>query len=312
MVPHTAAMKPLLTEEQRVLRFHYACDRLEQHADGKWYYRLADDEIHVDEKWFYLDKLTNRVYLSKREIEQGKTPKKKCRHKSHIIKVMFLCAVARPRFDSDGNCTFDGKIGMWPFTKQVAAQRTSVNRPRGTLETKCIKVTKAVYLEWMTEKVLPAIEEKWPRNHAPNVSIRIQQDGPPVHKIHEAPEWIAACNALRHFTIELINQPAQSPDNNICDLGYFNSLQADTWKMKRGRTIDDLIQNVAIAFVAYDPERLNRIWLTHMSVCDEIIKDGGGNDYDLPHLSKSMLEKQGRLPSQLELSEAARAVANIT
>ena len=30
--------------------------------------------------------------------------------KSHIQKVMFLCAVARPLFDETGKCIFDGKV----------------------------------------------------------------------------------------------------------------------------------------------------------------------------------------------------------
>lgn len=29
---------------------------------------------------------------------------------------MFLCAVARPRFDKLGNVLFDGNIGFWVFT----------------------------------------------------------------------------------------------------------------------------------------------------------------------------------------------------
>jgi hypothetical protein len=33
--------------------------------------------------------------------------------------VMFLTAVAKPRYDDEGNCTFDGKIGIWPFVRKV-------------------------------------------------------------------------------------------------------------------------------------------------------------------------------------------------
>jgi hypothetical protein len=46
-------------------------------------------------------------------------PKRRTRHKSHILKVMFLAAIARPRYDGAGNCVFDGKIGMWPFVERV-------------------------------------------------------------------------------------------------------------------------------------------------------------------------------------------------
>jgi len=28
---------------------------------------------------------------------------------------MFLAVVAQPRFDQNGNCIFDGKLGVFPF-----------------------------------------------------------------------------------------------------------------------------------------------------------------------------------------------------
>ena len=43
---------------------------------------------------------------------------------------MFFGAVARPRW-AHGYCTFDGKIGMFPFIKNVLAQRKSKNRDKG-------------------------------------------------------------------------------------------------------------------------------------------------------------------------------------
>jgi hypothetical protein len=32
---------------------------------------------------------------------------------------MFYSAVGRPRFDNKGRCYFDGKIGIWPFVREV-------------------------------------------------------------------------------------------------------------------------------------------------------------------------------------------------
>jgi hypothetical protein len=32
---------------------------------------------------------------------------------------MFLTTVARPRYNAEGECTFDGKIGIWPFLERV-------------------------------------------------------------------------------------------------------------------------------------------------------------------------------------------------
>jgi hypothetical protein len=32
---------------------------------------------------------------------------------------MFLVLLARPRYNAEGNCIFDGKIGIWPFINKV-------------------------------------------------------------------------------------------------------------------------------------------------------------------------------------------------
>ena len=79
------------------------------------------------------------------------------------MKVMFLAAVVRPRYDENGECIFDGKIGMWPFVEQrVAARRTSANRDRGTIVTTTISCTRRVYRIVLVEDVIPAIKAKWP------------------------------------------------------------------------------------------------------------------------------------------------------
>ncbi len=49
---------------------------------------------------------------------------------------MFLVAIARPRFDEDGDVLFDRKIGLCPFIEWVAAKTSSKNRPNGELEMK--------------------------------------------------------------------------------------------------------------------------------------------------------------------------------
>ena len=77
-------------------------------------------------------------------------------------KVMFLSAVAKPRYDPHRKVMWDGKLGLWPFAKQVPAQRSSANRPAGTLEWKSYNVDRKAYRTMMIEKLLPAIKEKWP------------------------------------------------------------------------------------------------------------------------------------------------------
>jgi len=64
------------------------------------------DEVHVDEKWFCLCCNGENYTIVYGEEEP---PKRHISHKSHITKVMFLCAQARPRRLSD-NTWWDGKI----------------------------------------------------------------------------------------------------------------------------------------------------------------------------------------------------------
>jgi hypothetical protein len=110
----------------------------------------------------FLTELSQKVYLT----QQEEPAKRNIRNKQHRTKVMFLPAVSHPCFNVDGNCTFDGKIGMWPFVVRQPAQRASVNRLRGTIVTTPINVDYDTYLRYMLEKVLPAIKEKFPRKHA--------------------------------------------------------------------------------------------------------------------------------------------------
>ena len=72
---------------------------------------------------------TRTFYLGKDESE----PERSGKSSRYTPKVMFLAAIARPRFNDNSACVFDGKISFWPFSKVVAAKRNSRNRPVGHL-----------------------------------------------------------------------------------------------------------------------------------------------------------------------------------
>ena len=74
----------------------------------------------------------------------------------HIPTIMFAAAVARPRFDTAKNQWFTGLLGIWPFCKQVRAQRSSRNRAAGTVETKPVSVDNKQHKKMMLEHILPA------------------------------------------------------------------------------------------------------------------------------------------------------------
>ena len=48
-------------------------------------------------------------------LPEEKNPKHCIKHKLHITKVMFLCAIVHPRFNPSANSRWDGKLGIWPL-----------------------------------------------------------------------------------------------------------------------------------------------------------------------------------------------------
>ena len=193
ILTHTSSIKPLLTEHHKLVPLLYAVDRIRTMDNGLMVYASGKDEVHINEKWFDLTPEVSRVYITPFEKEHQQI-QQNMRHKSHIMKVMFLAAVARPQFNDNGECVFDGKIGMWPFVHKVPAKRTSVNQKKGTIETKCLSVTKEVYEDFLVNKVIPAICDKFPRTRSRGKDvIYIQHDNPNSHRVGEL--FNQACDA---------------------------------------------------------------------------------------------------------------------
>ena len=60
-----------------------------------WTYDNCKSDVHVDEKWFYLCQEVGHYYLV-----NGEAPPVRCsKSKSYMLKIMFFCAGARPRYD---------------------------------------------------------------------------------------------------------------------------------------------------------------------------------------------------------------------
>jgi hypothetical protein len=297
--PHSSAIKPLLSEMHELARMMFACSRLDCTSG------LFDDclhEVHVDEKWFFLTEAQMRFWLSPDEPK----PHRSTHHKSHIIKVMFLAAVARPRFNAAGECTFDGKIGMWPFAEMQPAKRNSVNRPRGTMEWKQLSVTKERYRDMIINKVIPAIKQKWPDR---NRNIKIQQDGASSHIDQDDEDFVEAATA-GNWNIELLTQSAQSPDTNINDLAFFRALQSTQFDLGFATDTSGLIVQVLAAFDRFSHIALNNTFLTLQLCMEQIILIHGRNTYDIPHVGKgTMRAEEGKIPLRWQATAATLAIA---
>ena len=117
-------------------------------------FKNMEDLIHINEKWFYLTKDGQHFIMVADEAE----PYRHVQHKSFLTKIMFLCAVARPRYDMNKNPWFDGKIGIWPIGKWELAKRLSKKHAKGTSVWKNQCIMRDVYREYLIQKLLPAIK----------------------------------------------------------------------------------------------------------------------------------------------------------
>jgi hypothetical protein len=77
----------MLTEQQNMARLLYSIHYTSGVGDT---YCDLYDQIHIDKKWFFLHKVKKSVYLAPDEI----LPYHSTKNGLHIIKVMFLAAVA--------------------------------------------------------------------------------------------------------------------------------------------------------------------------------------------------------------------------
>ncbi|XP_013608030.1 PREDICTED: uncharacterized protein LOC106314747 isoform X1 [Brassica oleracea var. oleracea] len=197
---HTNSIKPLLKEANIRGRLQFCISMLDKDSlphEPKFVdmYNI----VHIDEKWFYMTKKTEKYYLLPIEEEPHRT----CQSKNYIGKVMFLAAMARPRFDEEGNEVFDGKIGIFPFVTLEPAKRKSKNRDAGTLELKASTSVKREDIKsCLIEKVLPAIHEKWPQEDREK-TIFIQQDNARTH-VECGDEDFEEAASKNGFDIQLI------------------------------------------------------------------------------------------------------------
>ncbi|XP_057803680.1 uncharacterized protein LOC131019011 [Salvia miltiorrhiza] len=273
--PHTNAIKPFLTAENKLCRLKWSLNQLSAINEGGFIkFQSMYNTIHIDEKWFYLTKNEDIYYL----LPGEKEPYRCCKSKRFIPKIMFSCVVARPIIDAQGNIIFYGKLGIYPFIIEEAAQRNSINKEKGTLEIKPIpNINKQIMRDGMITKMIPNFKAKWPEFASKNIFI--QQDNAKPHLKPDDPEFVA-----------------------VATQDGFN-IQLTLKDQKPAKNVEELLKNVHEAYEEYPPEKLNHVFLTLQSCYHEIIKDKGGNNYKIPHLNKAKLARLGTLVDVLAVEE---------
>jgi hypothetical protein len=313
-VRHSSKLKPTLTDANKIHRFMFAASQVRtitsglrggvQHRfDGQY------NKVHIDEKWFFLSKDGKKYIL----VEGEKAPQRHVKHKKYMSKVMFLCAIARPRFDYNKQCWWDGKLGMWPIGYYDKAKRSSVNRPAGTRVWVNDSMDHERFRMMIIDDLIPAIQALWPIGewHDPNFKIIVQQDGAGAHPKSWKDDIIQGTlkelEQNGNFTkgkITFEAQPPNSPDTNICDLGLFNAIQS-AYYLNAPKNHIEIINLVQKTYNEYPRSKIDRIFVTLMSVYNSIIEHYGDNFYKIAHINKDKMEKEGNLPRELQLSENA-------
>ncbi|ETV65070.1 hypothetical protein H257_18119, partial [Aphanomyces astaci] len=155
LMSKTSHSKPYLTDANALGRVQHALSFIKPTSKGTIFDSMHA-HVHVDEIWFFLTTVKKRYYA----YEDEDLPTRQLKSKRYITKVMFLAAVARPRYDYHNKCIFDGKIGVWPFVENVLAKRNSRNRPKGTPLLVPQTVTAEVYLKMISKSSCRRFRQK--------------------------------------------------------------------------------------------------------------------------------------------------------
>jgi hypothetical protein len=295
----TVALKPKLTPTHKQNRLAFARSKIDVVGNN---YSPQYNVIHIDEKNFHVDKKTRRVFIGEGED----LPYRSHRNANYIQKVMFLAAVGRPRFRDPPNredpFSWDGKIGLYPLVEEHFARRGDgrTGLRQGDRILTPVSITTLYFESIILDKLLPDIVFKCPAEMLA-APIIIQLDNATPHNINLG-RFNARCTELG-VDCRLQFQPAQSPDFNICDLSFFPAIQALYYKISGVNNVISCVDAVAQAFAQFDPNNLNRAYLSLFMNYNCVLQHEGGNKYAVPHMGKERLERLGTLPVTIAVED---------
>jgi hypothetical protein len=308
----TSRIKPKISPENMVKRVEFANSKIMPRPGNGTdpvidYYDPQYDTIYLDEKWFYECPVKRRFYL----CDDEEPPQQFRRSKSHLTKVMFISALARPWKTADPtavetvevsdatNWYFDGKIGVFPLVDYREQKRTTAVRERGELYPVCLSLTGHIYNEYIVNVILPVIALKCPPEMKQK-RIKLIHDNATPHSKINMDEFNAKCIELG-INVSINFQPPQSPDLNINDLSFFASIQSLYYKQTEViiKNIETLIEAMDYTYEKYNCIKINRAFLTLFTNYNAILQTEGKNNYKIMHMSKESLERRGLLPTRI-------------
>ncbi|ETV80254.1 hypothetical protein H257_06595 [Aphanomyces astaci] len=290
---YSSVVKPSLTDA--VCRLNWAIDQVHD-IDGEKFIDAMYDTVHVDEKWFFMTRLQRKVIGASGEKIKQRT----CKSKRHLLKVMFLSAVARPRWDNSKEEWFDGR------------SRRSCRRDAGTPVVKTVNVTRPTFKAMLIDNVIPTIRSKWPSGESR--AIKIQQDNARPHMPPSDVDIVAACK-VEGWDMQVVFQPPHSPDLNVLDLGFFWAIQTLLVE-KHSSSFEEIVAATEEVWTRVSPLTLNKNFVTLQSLTARHslvlrgpehaqIDDDDYMQFSLFDDAASVLLKGYSTPSTLLLSQSA-------
>ncbi|KAG4231800.1 hypothetical protein PC116_g19947 [Phytophthora cactorum] len=128
-----------------------------------------------------------------------------------------------------------------------------------------------------------------------STTIKVQQDNADIIEAGQEGGW----------DIRMVSQLLRSPDMNVLDLGFFNSLQSLQHKTPTFDT-DGMIAAVEASFAKVGSRTLDKCFLTLQKVLGTVIACKGGNNYSLPRVRKFHI-RNGISPIALPVDDSVVA-----
>jgi len=232
--------RPKLSEKNQEARAEWAKD----HLEDDW-----ELQIDIDEKLFYAWSSAGTLKIP----PEHEKPKSELMSKRFIPKVMMLAAVGKPCEKHK----WDGKLGIWEVGVMREALRgdSRTGLKRGDMIFESGTLDHEGWVKMLLELVFPAIRTKLPRAKV----VKLQFDNAGPHKTHsEVDPRLAAAMSKGKPRIVFVEQIAQSPCTNLCDLGFFRSIDSRLPKL-RSFSLLELISQIKDAFAEYPSAKLSSL-----------------------------------------------------
>ena len=259
--------RPLLSDANVTGRREWG----EKHKTDEW-----ELQIDLDEKIFTAYSATGTLKLPPGHDK----PKTQLKSKRNVPKVMMLTGIGKP----SRKHKFDGKVGIWEIGEVRPAKRgdSRTGLMKGDPVFDSANLDGEKWIGLLVDKVIPAIREKLPKAS----TVKIQFDNAPGHVTGRAvDERLQRAMNKAKPKIVIVLQIPQSPCTNLCDLGFFRSIDSRLPKL-RSFKLPEFIQQIKGAYQDYPPEKIASLVEMKRRVVQCLIKYKGTNDFKLPHGKK--------------------------